>query len=253
MLTAFSDAPCLREADLSGASLEWISLPWNQLTKLEFSYQSLSACVEILAQTPNLEVLVTSAQWRPETAPTPPRLLPMLHALRFTYDPDGLLFDYLTLPALKTLTLTALDHGGSARLHNSGVRSAWSLPSIQLTCMSPDATILCLRHIPSLETVFINNTEYFEVPWGPVVELLTHDDTFVPAVRSLMLKGLGDGISTASFVDMLVSRRNGQREGMVKLEFFRLEFGRYDDPDFVERVRSEFRPLTIEGLNIEVI
>jgi hypothetical protein len=58
LLTAFSDAPLLRHAQLSGASLQWISLPWIQLTHLEFSDESLSACIEVLKQTPNLEVLV---------------------------------------------------------------------------------------------------------------------------------------------------------------------------------------------------
>ncbi|KAF7334304.1 F-box domain-containing protein [Mycena sanguinolenta] len=90
MVTAFRDAPRLREVCLSGASLRWISLPWIQLTHLEYSDETVPSCLQVLEETPNLEVLDVSlarshSDWVVVTARY--LTLPRLHTLRFSYDP----------------------------------------------------------------------------------------------------------------------------------------------------------------------
>ncbi|KAJ6509101.1 hypothetical protein DFH09DRAFT_1199151 [Mycena vulgaris] len=221
MITAFRDAPSLREAELSGASLEWISLPWIQLARLELSDQSLSECVDILKETPNLEVLVVSHMFTLRLQTTPPVLLPKLHTLRFTYDPDGMLLNQLALPALETLELTALNR--ASRVLELGLRSAWPLRSIQLMNMTSDTTIACLRALPSsITAVHVHNDEWRPHDWDPLFELLANDDEFLPALCALTLAGLADGISTATLMGMLASRRNGTRQGVTNLESVRL-------------------------------
>ncbi|KAJ7474267.1 hypothetical protein FB451DRAFT_1398252 [Mycena latifolia] len=142
MLTAFSNAPALHDVQLSGASLQWISLPWIQLTHLEFSDQALSACVDRVAQ--------------PSSAPL---ILPNLRTLEFSFDREGMLLTYLTLPVLQNLELTALVTASSSLLRQLGQRSAWSLRSICLTGMRSEAAVICLQSLPSLEAVEIRNNE----------------------------------------------------------------------------------------------
>ncbi|KAJ7452781.1 hypothetical protein B0H11DRAFT_2245815 [Mycena galericulata] len=123
-VTAFIDAPHLREVQLSGASLRWISLPWIQLTSLKFSDESISNCLELLEQTPNLEVLGVGELTRPSGG-MPHLTLSRLHTLEFQYRyvREGMLFDHLTLPALKTIQLSALEYDGVSRLLVLGTRS----------------------------------------------------------------------------------------------------------------------------------
>ncbi|KAJ7139184.1 hypothetical protein C8R44DRAFT_867351 [Mycena epipterygia] len=104
-ITAFDVAPRLREVRLSGASLQWISLPWIQLIHLEFLNESLSACVEILKQTPRLEALGVYFSYGNARPPSALLTLLHLHTLNFTYDREG---SGLTLPALETLELAYL-------------------------------------------------------------------------------------------------------------------------------------------------
>ncbi|KAJ6600669.1 hypothetical protein B0H10DRAFT_695935 [Mycena sp. CBHHK59/15] len=223
MMTAFSNAPCLREAQLCGVSLQWISLPWIQLTHLDFSHESVSTCVEVLKQTPKLEVLVVflTRSWDSDP-PSALLTLPHLHTLKFLYDRDGALLDHLTLPALKSLELTSLDSEGSPRLFPLGPRSAWSLRSIRLMGMAAETSIFCLLSIPSPEEVEICNTDWPDYDLNPLVELLTTDDGFLPALRALTLGGCIIDISTLSLVEMISSRWNGNRVGVTQLESFHL-------------------------------
>ncbi|KAJ7262994.1 hypothetical protein C8J57DRAFT_1630905 [Mycena rebaudengoi] len=55
-ITAFGDAPRLREVCISGGSASFIRLPWNQLTRLDLMEQDIASALEFLEQTPNLEV-----------------------------------------------------------------------------------------------------------------------------------------------------------------------------------------------------
>ncbi|KAJ7474240.1 hypothetical protein FB451DRAFT_1174751 [Mycena latifolia] len=201
MLTAFSDAPSLREAQLSGASLQCISLLWIQLTHLGFSYQPLSARVDILRHTTNLEILclhITPSQDAADSSSTPVHL-PKLHTLKFSNTRGGMLLGYLTLPALRSLELTSLT--SLNLLLQLCLRSAWSLRSIRLTSISNTAAlILCLRSIPSLEDV---NTEWPDSNWSHLIVLLAQDDAFLPALRVLTLSAVVDNIPSMPLVEML--------------------------------------------------
>ncbi|KAJ6562248.1 hypothetical protein B0H19DRAFT_94840 [Mycena capillaripes] len=228
LMTAFTDAPSLREVQLSGTSFEWISLPWIQLTKLEFTEESVSSCVEILKETPNLEVLVVylSDQLHPQG----PSIvtLPRLHTLEFLYDPMGMLLDHLRLPGLKRIHLTSLDdHGeGVSRFLALGDRSTWSLQSIHFAGMMAERYLPCLRSLSSLEEVEIRLSWdcSSDEPPGELMELLRDDSTFLPALRALTLREWPRDISASSFAEMLAARRNRDNDQVAKLESFQVFF-----------------------------
>ncbi|KAJ6600704.1 hypothetical protein B0H10DRAFT_1958730 [Mycena sp. CBHHK59/15] len=228
MMIAFSNAPCLHEAQLSGVSLQWISLPWIQLTHLDFSHESVSTCVEVLKQMPKLEVLV------------------IFLTLSWDSDPPSAL---LMLPHLHTLKFLE----GSPRLFPLGLRSAWSLRSIRLMGMAAERSIFCLLSIPSLEEVEICTTDWPDYDLNPLVELLTNDDGFLPALRALTLGGCIIDISTLSLVEMISSRWNGNRVGVAQLESFHLlRLDEASDSASVEQIRTQLCPLAIEGLEVVI-
>ncbi|KAJ7474281.1 hypothetical protein FB451DRAFT_286409 [Mycena latifolia] len=251
MLTAFSNAPALRETQLSGASLQWISLPWIQLTHLELLDESLSAYVDVLRQTPNLEVLRIGITYTQDAADpsSAPLILPNLHTLTFSYDRQGMLLSYLTLPALQNLELMSLVTASSSLLRELGLRSAWSLVSICLTGMRSEAAVLCLRYLSSLQVVEIRNDEWPNYDWEPLLELLAHTKAFLPALRALTLEGVGTGCSSTSLIEMLQSRWSGNRRGVSKLTSFRLKTeSHFMDED--DGLRTCLHALRREGLDV---
>ncbi|KAJ7716223.1 hypothetical protein DFH07DRAFT_704892, partial [Mycena maculata] len=154
-VTMFSHAPKLREVRLSAYSArpEWITLPWIQLTQLEFGC-SLSGCLRVLAQTPHLEVLMVFITLMDRDPPPPiPQTLAHLRTLRYPRAHHGMLLDYLTLPALRTLELKCLEKEGCPRMRSLGVRSSWSLRSIHLVDMTSEIYMSCLWSLPSVEEV----------------------------------------------------------------------------------------------------
>ncbi|KAJ6481564.1 hypothetical protein C8R47DRAFT_1218340 [Mycena vitilis] len=223
LLTAFSNVR------LSGASLEWISLPWAQLTKLEFSHESTSSCVGMVRETPNLEVLIVDANG--DTAVRlPPLTLSRLHTLDLTYAREALLLEHLVLPALKCIHLATLDDEGVSRFLALVARSDCVLKSMHL---AGAGYIQCLHPIASLAEVDIQQLWEWTMlcinislslshkSWGcSIFKILLDDDAFLPAVRTLTLWDFGGDISLAN---KLISRCT-EGKGVAKLESFRLFF-----------------------------
>ncbi|KAJ7139223.1 hypothetical protein C8R44DRAFT_302041 [Mycena epipterygia] len=253
MTVWFSVAPRLREVILSGASLQWISLPWIQLTHLDFRSESTSACVEILKQTPMLEALVVSLPYIGiEHPPSPPLILPHLHTLDFEHDRDGALLSCLTLPALKTLVLSCFRYEFSPRLRDLGVRSAWSLRSIILNQIDDRTSTFCLRCIPSLEEVKISfSASWSEARMEALVDLLAHDNDFLPALRALAIIGCVITDSPSALVEMLASRWKGDRSGIARLQSFHVvPFDQTTDAEYLEEFGILLEPLMNEGLEV---
>ncbi|KAJ7191863.1 hypothetical protein GGX14DRAFT_596803 [Mycena pura] len=106
-ITAFSNAPLLREARLVYASARWMTLPWAQLTTLSFIGWKRD-CLQILQQTLNLEVLTVTSFDNSHTHPVTSVhcRLDRLRSLTFEYHAYASsidLLDFLTLPALTHL------------------------------------------------------------------------------------------------------------------------------------------------------
>ncbi|KAJ6459544.1 hypothetical protein C8R45DRAFT_552524 [Mycena sanguinolenta] len=248
IITAFREAPRLREVRLSGASLLWISLPWTQLTQLTFKKESDYNCFQILKETPNLEVLDVSLSG---TGPPPllssQHTLPRLHTLIFN-DPVGKLLERLVLPALQTAHLSAL-LGGVSSFIELGVRSAWPLRSIQIgTLVAKLANcIACLQSLPSLTRVHIECFRLTRSNLDELAMLLHQDRMMVPALETLILECCVAGFEWLRLREMLLSRLSGTQ---AKLRVFKLGFWR--PVASKEEIYSELRPAMDAGLEISI-
>jgi hypothetical protein len=117
------------------------------LTHLEITDRSVSSCLQILKQSPNLEVLdifLPELDTELEPLALRPLALPHLHTLKFSYDPEGELLACLILPALRTLYLGALKCDGPSRFLALGAQSAWLLQMISLKEMRAADCAVCL-------------------------------------------------------------------------------------------------------------
>ncbi|KAJ7241037.1 hypothetical protein B0H12DRAFT_1074619 [Mycena haematopus] len=256
LLTAFREASSLRKVQLSNASLEVIHLPWIQLTHF-IAGGYLAECIEILNETPNLEVLDITIRAPHLIRRSLEVTLP--HLLTFKCSDEGgegILLDYLTLPALRTIEISALESDGVSRFLQLGVRSAWSLRSIRVAAMEYAESILCLRSLPSLEEVEIEIWESGD-KLTMLVELLTIDNGFLPALRSMTIRAGGGSTeaSSSALAEMLASRWQGNRKGVAKLEsfhlsFFHLSMLRNITASLFEELRTRVVPLTEEGLDV---
>ncbi|KAJ7447865.1 hypothetical protein B0H11DRAFT_2202588 [Mycena galericulata] len=135
-VTAFADAPQLREVHLIGCTLPWISLPWIQLTSLQLTGQDYTQCIEILHQTPNLETLNVDYPLSPAMS-LPPVCLPHLQTLivgRQSQMNDNF-FEHLIFPALTHLELTNISDEMVRHFTGFLTRSACRLSSLTLIAM----------------------------------------------------------------------------------------------------------------------
>ncbi|KAJ7212883.1 hypothetical protein C8J57DRAFT_1602471 [Mycena rebaudengoi] len=107
-ITAFTEAPQLRELHITRGSISFINLPWDQLTTLHLE-DILER--EVLNQTPNLEVLsfydtlTLDSDSEDDEQTLVPLVMTKLHTLKIDADSSSNwhFLDHLTLPALRTL------------------------------------------------------------------------------------------------------------------------------------------------------
>ncbi|KAJ7336347.1 hypothetical protein DFH08DRAFT_965224 [Mycena albidolilacea] len=238
IMTTFRDAPALREVSLASLGpLQSILLPWIQLTHLNLAKISVPKSLEILKQTPNLEVLDIFPQ--PSASPSCELTIAHLHTFTFRGCHYTLL-DRLTLPSLRTLQLYGLRSDGVPRLLEMGIRSSWSPRAISLDTMGQETSTLCLRN---------SKKEHFSL----LIELLSSDDQFLPALCEITIKSPTE-ISLPAVADMLVSRWRGHREGVAKLKSFHLAFSHSTEitASAFHELTSRVRLLLDQGLDIQV-
>ncbi|KAF7367580.1 F-box domain-containing protein [Mycena sanguinolenta] len=260
IMTAFREAPRLREVRLSGASLRWISLPWTQLTQLEFWDESTSRCFQVLKETPNLEVLdVHLPRRNMERLPSLqfPLTLPHLHTLKFASDLYGELLDHLVPPALKTIHLPVLLGMGTTAFTDLGVRSAWSLQSIHLSDMTVNDCTACLRSLSSVTHVHVGvkTSNFTSYDMDELIALFDKDKKILPALETLVIRDCGTEVPAWRLRKMLESRTTRARDGEVKLKTFRLDFGRHAPvalKEFVEGLWLELLPVIDAGLEVSI-
>ncbi|KAJ7475229.1 hypothetical protein B0H11DRAFT_1728048 [Mycena galericulata] len=104
-ITAFSDAPSLREVHLVTGFPFTLELPWAQLTELKATSLSVCECLEILEASPALVRCTLSLRQSFDTA-SATRIPPLEHLEVLTLRTSGFhadLLHCLTLPALREL------------------------------------------------------------------------------------------------------------------------------------------------------
>ncbi|KAJ6468683.1 hypothetical protein C8R47DRAFT_804208 [Mycena vitilis] len=107
---ALLEVPRLRTVVLNGvAALNWIILPWNQLTSLTLPAVHPWRCVPILGQTRNLvHCELRVHYWRGDADPQQDIQLPFLESLAFADLGGRSMIDFLqsfTVPALRSLNI----------------------------------------------------------------------------------------------------------------------------------------------------
>ncbi|KAJ7473934.1 hypothetical protein FB451DRAFT_1247427, partial [Mycena latifolia] len=224
-LTRFSGAPQLSELVLHDLPhpLPWLSLPWEQLTRLELAGQAstqvppeITNHLEILRCTPNLESLsvvlinITTPRY---AMPTPVRLA-RLRTLEFKsryqrgeseVEETLVLLRHLILPALKHL-ITQISDASLPILRGCLARSACDLHSLSLDGARSSLSSL----ISTLEAVgTVRNVSIPGITW-PATDLavfFTHlaldPDGFLPRMHRLNLERCMPAIPHAALVTML--------------------------------------------------
>ncbi|KAJ7433443.1 hypothetical protein B0H11DRAFT_2121817 [Mycena galericulata] len=229
-VTAFADAPQLREVYLYEFTLPWISLPWTQLTSLRLSGQSSAECVEILGQTPNLEILqvhhlLDHHPAMPPPPPGPPVRLDHLHTL-ILWEAHTDFFPHIAFPALTHLELTDVVDGMIPQLASFLARSACRLSSVTLFATQLYLAYHCLYAAPmaTVHTVRVVDAAWDRKNLTDLFTELTRDSaTFVPNLRSLsVMCTIAMEIPYAALAEMLTARRGGEGSGVARLESFEL-------------------------------
>ncbi|KAF7347116.1 hypothetical protein MVEN_01465800 [Mycena venus] len=164
-ITVFSEAPNLREVELStslpGFVSALITLPWTQLTHLTCWNQDTAESVRLLSLTPLLESFsVFQVEFRTPTLRVPPApvVLTHLHTLKLRGGSLPLL-DYLILPSLSSLTLAVEQYSHPALLPFLAQPASSSLRSISFFTLYPlnwQYVVSALEVSPSVNEVSIS-------------------------------------------------------------------------------------------------
>ncbi|KAJ7262983.1 hypothetical protein C8J57DRAFT_1630867 [Mycena rebaudengoi] len=261
-ITAFGDAPRLREVCMSGGSASFINLPWNQLTRLDLENHVASA-LQVLKQTPNLEVLSFRMRSDPDDDP-PPIIMKNLHTLRIDPSSSWGLLHFLTVPALKTLELGYPDDSDLDSLLSMVSRSSCAVQVMHLHDHTAGELMDSLRLFESLEHLTIQ----FGIPWvdrfwgTSRIDRFESEDEYcssvfgflkergqLPVLKSLSLVDFPMAIDAALLTSMLDSRR--QTHGVTNLESFKLVF-EAPAKGYEEAHVSQLRALVDRGLNIHI-
>ncbi|KAJ7430450.1 hypothetical protein B0H11DRAFT_943020 [Mycena galericulata] len=227
-VTAFADAPQLREVYLSDFTLPLVTLPWTQLTSLRLSGQDYAQCVEILRQTTNLETLNVDYLHSPAMPPPPVRLNHLQTLIvggQFPLNTD--LFEYIIFPALTHLELTDVADGMVPHITDFLTRSACRLSSLTLIGTQLRLALACLRAAPmaTLRTVRVVDADWDQSQLNHVFTTLTRDSaTFLPNLRSIAVNPCTTAVKIPylKLADLLAARRGAEGSGVARLDSLEL-------------------------------
>ncbi|KAJ7463377.1 hypothetical protein FB451DRAFT_465197 [Mycena latifolia] len=249
-ITAFLNAPRLQNVRLSNLKLAHISLPWGQLTNLDLWGQSLEECLDILAQTPNLESLTLSLIWSEQPALIP-LTFPHLRTLSLMPDPDLTLFNFLTLPALERLELSEISQQGAAAVESLITRSRCSLRALALSQTMFTPAYECFWTLESLAEVSLRFAEWHKDDFSHLFETLTENRAILPGLETLNIDQCVHDVDVHDLATMLSARSRGI-EGTAKLKSFRLSFDADVGAMSVRRALTELASLRVEGVKIDL-
>jgi hypothetical protein len=256
-LTAFADAPQLREATLLTISLPGISLPWAQLTRLECWWQDISQCVQILRHTTHLESLLVHLSRSSGAAlgALPELPVRLLHLHTLNVGASLLFLDHIALPALKHVDITLRRDRDPARLLAFLIRSECTLSSISLGCDSAWIANSTFADIPSLSAVYFPDSDWSDADITIFFTRIATDMHFSPNLETLSFDQCFMSVPYAEVVNMLESRwfgRNNESERLKSFRFHQHPESRGEafdlDPALLERMQA----LIVDGLKIDI-
>ncbi|KAJ7613981.1 hypothetical protein FB45DRAFT_1064844 [Roridomyces roridus] len=255
------DAPRLRELELQSISLlDWRNrLPWSQLTTLRLHQKPLAECLEMVLQTPNLEILELS-HYADDMLDEPDesrqhQILARLHTLDFSNIYSYGIIPYLTLPALRDLSVIQPGTDCADILENLMERSQCSPTTLFLSTEDPNdlhriASILAV--LPTISSLKLDCDSMDDVSFEELLELL--GSSICPALTSLTLRECTAELRLTSLVDMLQSNQ--------RLTSFKLTVDKdtavetdgvvYTADDDLEDAVDQLHQLCVAGLKVDI-
>ncbi|KAJ7029800.1 hypothetical protein C8F04DRAFT_1115514 [Mycena alexandri] len=252
-MTAFLEAPELREIAITGLSVAQISLPWNRLTRLELDCQSLSQCLGIIEETPELETLSVSVDGLDSQTQTPAgvprRTLSHLHNLDLSDEQSIELLPHLKLPKLECLAIHSLSRGSVGLVNELVLGSRCTLLAFHLANTEFEATYDCLSSncLASIRELTLKapkfHTQNFDVLFTWIASAM------LPSLEALNIEDCRQ-IKLHALTRMLTTRWYG--DGGKRIRSLSLSVD-YNGPDSaIEADISRLRDLRREGLNVEI-
>ncbi|KAJ6569270.1 hypothetical protein B0H19DRAFT_1373499 [Mycena capillaripes] len=256
-VTAFCEAPQLREVELDEISLTSITLPWAQLTHLACGRINVAQVVEMLLETRHLEKLTLHWLRNPSSDAIPaPLPLPSIRALVIADDTSLDFLESVTLPTLEILDIGSGSHSGLPQVLRLFARSGCQLRSISISDADHYFSLPILEAMPTVSELHL----FMEIDDGwsgerdliPFLKRLATDTEFLPNLQMLSMEwdlrmvplGLVEMLHE-ELVEMLESRRYEHTNDSKKmLESFALEW----IPD--ENEELEWNPDLLRRLHV---
>ncbi|KAJ7262944.1 hypothetical protein C8J57DRAFT_1470904 [Mycena rebaudengoi] len=247
-ITAFSDAPRLREVCISMGRTSFITLRWNQLTILDLNNSGVASSLGMLEQTPNLEVLSFCRQLGIGNDRTP-----RCHE-KPSYSEDRSPYNQLGSPSLHHCA-------GSKNIATwifVGSKCAAFLDLSFIVYSSSNAPVRSNGEGNKFSDVWAgrfsnyssNDHSELEDQYCLSVFGFLRQRGHLPALKSLSFVDFPMAIDAARLTPMLNSRR--QSCGVANLESFKLVFKRPAQQGYEEAHVSELRALVDRGFNIHI-
>ncbi|KAJ7463297.1 hypothetical protein FB451DRAFT_1494276 [Mycena latifolia] len=251
-ITAFFDAPRLREARLSKLSFARVALPWIQLIKLELVDICLAECLDVLKHTPNLESLTFSVSFssRRTLLTTPPHTLPHLLTLELLSNETLKRLDHLNPPALARLDVWLVSEG-SARFESLVARSRCAVRTLLLHQTTFQDVCDFISALPDLTELTLRNERWSSTDFTNFFEYLGERGGILPALEVLNIDWCRGRIRVEVLTLMLSERRAGV-EGTTKLKSFRLSFDNDHEAKVIQETLGKLLDLRLQGLKMEI-
>ncbi|KAJ7133316.1 hypothetical protein C8R44DRAFT_22484 [Mycena epipterygia] len=253
-MTAFLDAPQLREAQLHTIPAFRIRLPWSQLTKLELHEHTLDQCLEFLRLTPNLEAFSAYIARSSHFQRSLPTLitLPRLHTLRLSFGLySSTLLDNLTLPALDALELSHFDSLHIGSLDSFIVRSGCCVRKARMVDMTYESTYDCICSLESVKDLTIRSLHSSSENLTTLFDEMAESPDILPALESLSFEVCHAEIQVCPLTDMLQARWAGL-DGAAKLGFFGLTDSNRDRDNYIDCALWRLSDMRAEGLQLDL-
>nr|GAT61406.1 predicted protein [Mycena chlorophos] len=244
------DAPMLCSVSMDGLSMASVTLPWRQLTHLEFGSESMYNCLAILCQTPLLENLRYASLSQRPIAGSTPRIITLarlcsLEALEQRVEPqEGIqrncVLDYLIAPALTSLRLASTT---TESVSAFAARSNFTLRHARLRDIDEDNMFRFLKNQPHLEDLELD-IDFWQsgCPHQCIAQVareLGTNTTFLPNLRTLEVlkaeKHLG------ALARSIAARWRGELTGVVPLRRLGLHLTEDAEKSFVAVLRPLMR------------
>ncbi|KAJ7159454.1 hypothetical protein C8R46DRAFT_1224045 [Mycena filopes] len=254
--TIFSNAPLLREAHIVGFAFGSFILPWGQLTTLALGRDFATTYIEILRNTPQLEILDLERAARQSVPPQTALTLHHLHTLTLNRygggeDEDSSLAP-LILPALQQLDLGPFPEQFVQEVVGFLIQSGCSLVSISYRASPPHLQSLILKAARTPSEVHLADLDWTPYELYIFFNSLHCNSGILPNLRTLSISSSREVDVQYAPMARMVASRQGSKEGYAQLESFRFTFPRFTPFDDDSEESALFENATLQGCKIDI-